>query len=551
MATPVVQRIRRWLPRVDAGVLVEDYVAIGVLVCVVAGLYALLPKQGDIWWPDASRHALNGAFVLDFLHQLPLRHPVEFAYNYYRQYPALTIGFYPPLFSVVLAGFYTLFGVFEAAALFCELSFLLLLACGTYRLSRYWLDPVPALGATLLLIGAPELLFWGQQIMLDIPAYAFLIWAAEFYLRYLKGADHRWLYLATVFAVAAVCTKYNAIFFVAIMGVVLLYGRGWRVLFDRTVVRAAILGALLMLPVVVIFFVFARYNLQQAGAAPVAASNTSGAAVLTYYATVLPAVVSWPTVFLACGYLIFLPFVPAWRLNRVDARFLILWVVIGYAFYSAIAVKEPRHILFITYPLAMAAVLLLERLFVRLPWRSLLSLVVAIGVFSSSLIMRPAPYVRGLRESAEIVARLAPPDTNVAFWGHLDGTFIYAMRSYSGRPDLGVLRVDKILFRDVAVYFEAGLKENDLTPARITDEISNFHAQYVVVQTGYMSYYPAVQALEAAVHSDKFIEIQRIAMSSNYSFTDISELVIYRLVADVPHNRVSPPLQIMLLGKTL
>jgi hypothetical protein len=56
----------------------------------------------------------------------------------------------------------------------------------------------------------------------------------------------------------------------------------------------------------------------------------------------------------------------------------------------------------------------------------------------------------------------------------------------------------------------------------------------VVVQTGYMSYHPAVQALEAAVHSDKFTEIQWIAMSSNYSFTDISELVIYRLVADVP-----------------
>ena len=55
--------------------------------------------------------------------------------------------------------------------------------------------------------------------------------------------------------------------------------------------------------------------------------------------------------------------------------------------------------------------------------------------------------------------------------------------------------------------------------------------------------------MEAAVHSDKFIEIQRIAMSSNYSFTELNELVIYRLVADVPHNRVSPPLQIMLFRK--
>src|SRR5262249_51185747 len=222
MAIPVAQRIRRWLPEVGAGVSVEDYAAFGVLACIVAGLYALLPKQGDIWWPDASRHALNGAFVLDFLRQLPLQHPVEFAYDYYRQYPALTIGFYPPLFSLTLAGFYALFGVSEAAALFCELTFLLLLACGAYRLSRHWLGSRSALGVALLVIGAPELLYWGRQIMLDIPAYAFLIWAAEFYIRYLKSTANRWLYLAVLFAVAAVYTKYNAMFFLVVMAVALL-----------------------------------------------------------------------------------------------------------------------------------------------------------------------------------------------------------------------------------------------------------------------------------------------------------------------------------------
>jgi hypothetical protein len=494
---------------------------------------------------------MNGAFILDFLHQLPLWHPIEFAYDYYRQYPALTIGFYPPLFSVALAAFYALFGVSEATALLCELAFLFLLGCGAYRLSRHWLDPGSALGATLMVIGAPELLFWGQQIMLDVPAYALLIWAAEFYLRYLKGEPNRWLYLAVLFAVAAVYTKYQAIFFVAVMGVVLPCARGWRVLFDRSVFCAAILGTLLLLPIVAIFFIFAGYNLQQAAATPVAASTVGGGAALTYYAAALPAVLSWPTVLLACGYLVLLPFMPALRLNRADMSFLVAWVVIGYAFYSAIAVKEPRFILFITYPLPVAAVLLLDRLFVRVPWRSLVVLALAIGVFATSLITRPVPYVTGLRESAEIVAGLAPPDTNVAFWGHLDGAFIYAMRANSGRPDLGVVRLDKIMFHDVAIFFEAGLKENDLTPERLTDKITNLHAQYVVVQTGYIADHPVVKALEAAVHSDKFTEIQRIAMSSNYQFTDISELVIYRLVADVPHSRVSPPLEIKLLGKTL
>jgi hypothetical protein len=48
----------------------------------VLALYLALPKQGDIDWPDAPRHALNGAFILDFLRQFPWRHPIDFAYEY-------------------------------------------------------------------------------------------------------------------------------------------------------------------------------------------------------------------------------------------------------------------------------------------------------------------------------------------------------------------------------------------------------------------------------------------------------------------------------------
>ena len=67
-----------------------------ILLAITMGMYFDLPRRGDIDWPDASRHALNGAFVLDFIQQLPWRHPIEFAYDYYRQWPALTILFYPP-----------------------------------------------------------------------------------------------------------------------------------------------------------------------------------------------------------------------------------------------------------------------------------------------------------------------------------------------------------------------------------------------------------------------------------------------------------------------
>src|SRR6516162_11914672 len=101
-----------------------------ILLAIVCGMYIAVPKHGDIDWPDAPRHALNGAFVLDFLKATPVRHPIEFAYDYYRQWPALTILFYPRYFCGVLAAVYAVLGVSEAAALLTEVAFLFLLAWG-------------------------------------------------------------------------------------------------------------------------------------------------------------------------------------------------------------------------------------------------------------------------------------------------------------------------------------------------------------------------------------------------------------------------------------
>ena len=117
---------------------------------VILGLYCLLPKAGDILNTDASRHALNGAFLLDFVRAMPLSHPTEFAMDYYRQWPALTILFYPPLFYAPLAVSYAIFGVSEAAALVAELAAMVLLGWGAYVLSRNWLGGLGSLAVALL-----------------------------------------------------------------------------------------------------------------------------------------------------------------------------------------------------------------------------------------------------------------------------------------------------------------------------------------------------------------------------------------------------------------
>src|SRR5207302_3803497 len=129
------------------------------------------------------------------------------------------------------------------------------------------------------------------------------------------------------------------------------------------------------------------------------------------------------------------------------------------------------------------------------------SLAFAGGILASTLTTGTVPAVAGMREAAEAVAQLAPPEINVAFWGSRDGTFVYAMRAYSGRRDLGVVRLDKILLSDVAVYVEHGFKANIISPDEMADTLRNLHVQYAVFQMCYHDDLASVTALGEALGS--------------------------------------------------
>ena len=62
-----------------------------MLLMAVAALFLTAPYHKDMWWSDAPRHAMDGAFYSDFARHMPLGHVKQFAMNYYLKYPALTI----------------------------------------------------------------------------------------------------------------------------------------------------------------------------------------------------------------------------------------------------------------------------------------------------------------------------------------------------------------------------------------------------------------------------------------------------------------------------
>ena len=68
------------------------------IVALAVYYFASSPTNGDFWWYDSSRHAMNGVFLRDFVMEGGLLHPIHFSSTYYEKYPGINIGFYPPFF---------------------------------------------------------------------------------------------------------------------------------------------------------------------------------------------------------------------------------------------------------------------------------------------------------------------------------------------------------------------------------------------------------------------------------------------------------------------
>lgn len=237
--------------------------ALAAYVLVSASLALLLtaPVNGDFWWQDAPRHALNGVFVMDLVAAHPIANPVQWAIDYYLMRPALTIMFYPPLFYMAEAIAFALFGVSQFVAQAVVWLFIVLLAGSAYALARLFLPRWSAVGAALIVIGTPETAFWGRQVMLDVPAYALMAASAWCLTAYIKNNRTWAIYLTALLLLAAIYTKYNAAFVAPALAAAFAIAKGRAALRDRHAFIAAGLSAIGLLPAVFIILKIGARNL--------------------------------------------------------------------------------------------------------------------------------------------------------------------------------------------------------------------------------------------------------------------------------------------------
>jgi 4-amino-4-deoxy-L-arabinose transferase-like glycosyltransferase len=512
------------------------FVCLAVLVLAVFLLFRTSPTQGDFWWSDAPRHAMDGVFYYDMARAMPVTHLKQWAINYYLQYPAVTVLTYPPLFALVEALFFAVFGVSHATAQLTVSVFFLATAWGAYFLARRWLGRIPAFAAALLFIGTPAMVLWGRQVMLEIPTFAFLLWSAYFFFLYLDSNRPRFLYFVVLFVLAAAYTKQPAVFIVLpyLLTLYFVYRNG---LFRRREFWwSAVLFVAGMLPLGIYTWLWGRANVQQAVGGGWVQHSRLSATTWSYVASYeWPLQMGWVVLVLAVAYCIGCLVRKEWRLPKTALFFLIAWVASGYVFFTVIAVTSQRYTIFLIFPFALFAILAIVRF---LPARlgPYVALVFAVSSFGYTLATSHVPRITGYRDAAQYVCSMAPPNSVVMFSGWRDGSFIFSVRSLPECKNLTVIRADKLLLR-VAIHRDLfGVKELGVAESNLKEMLGRFGVHYIVIEPDFWNDLQSMQMLVRILHQDQFKLLTTISAVNNREHNG-SKLEIYENLAPLSQGK--------------
>ena len=510
-------------------------------------LFFHTPTNGAFWWFESARNALSGAFVRDFILEMPVDDPVGWAEAYYAKYPALVILFYPPLLHIVLGLSFIPLGVSHLSAMIVVFVFYFAMVLGIYYLGRRFFSPFAAAGLALAFAMSPEVSLWGRQVLLEIPMMALLVWCVWFGLRFLDKGAAVDLYLMAFLGVCSIYTKQTGIFVILLMGLFLMVVHRTSLLGRRCFWITVCISVATLLPLMIIQLKFASFNIQAVANHP---SGVTGGSLegLLWYLVRLPDGFGWLVVGPAMAFI-------AWRAPqlwrgglRKDVLFLILWFVVGYIFFTLISLKEMRHGLPMYLPMVFAAV----GFFWSLPLprsREYMCFAFGLTVFMGTLLFNPAPYVSGYNKAADYIIENAPRNAVVLFSGHKDGDFIFNVRAHSERDDITVLRADK-LFLNIAILPELGLDPVTLSAKQINNQLIRYGVSYVVSDEKSFVETNVIRSLVKLLQGDQFERVSVIPIEGT-PLIKIDKLVIYRNKAQLPADPAKPSLKIKVIDRKI
>jgi hypothetical protein len=484
------------------------------------------PTGGAFDWQDAPRHAMNGVFIHDLLGALPFNDPRGWAEAFYVKSPAVTVLFYPPLVPFILAIFYSVFGISQEVALLAIGVFYALLATGTYLFARRIMDPLPALIAAAGMVLAPEVTMWGRQVMLEIPMLALTVWSAWFLFKFVDTDRWKYLIVSAFLIVAALNTKQQAAMAIPAFLWVLYANYGIQFFKDRRSWLLAAVCAIAMIPMAILQLKFGSANVEAMVHRPDMEMERWSIENLGWYFFRLPKMLGAPSLLVALMGLVYFLSSTKHRPVKPEFWFLAVWFSVALITFSLISLKETRHGISILFPLAILPGLFFQSLakfkFVQVGG----GVAFLVAAAYSGVYLNRVQAVGGYLETAQNISEIAPPGSRVLFSGWRDGPFIFALHSLSPRPDLTVVRGDKLWF-NIRIMPSLGLGERKLSAEDMLDLFYRYGIRYFVVEKGFWDDVPVQRTFNQLMETKDFEVVSRIPLTGRVSQSD-KEIIIYR-----------------------
>ena len=477
---------------------------------------------------DETVHAATGLYVASFIHDLPLRHPVQYTYRYYAQYPSLGIVMYPPVFYIAEGIAFLTLGPSVVTARLTILVFGLLGLYFWFKLVSVLENEYAAALSTLLLAFLPAVLRYEKSVMLDIPLMAFCIAASYFWILYLREGLVRYLYGFAVFTCLAFLTKHHAIYLPLFCLVTLAAQKKWdRILNWRAVVTAAV--CLVVIAPVYILQIVMNASL----ALNVEGNSPNSTMQWGYYWTKLPHMIGWGALALsAVGILISL-----WEGTQRESNSVMLaWIASCYIVFSLIRHKDPdgRYILYWVPAFAFFAVAPFVRKASMRGIRVLrVAAVIALLVsYTAKAWTYERPYVSGYAQLSQRLTQLEGGCVLVD--ADLPGNLVFFMRAFDPARRFIILR--KALY-EIRMIREWGATEFAHDESDVQKILETDSVQYVVVENNMPLYFSSQEALRRTLdNSGQYKILETVPIETNDKNWQGRTLTLYE-----SKTKMSPP----------
>ncbi|MBN1971716.1 MAG: glycosyltransferase family 39 protein [Candidatus Delongbacteria bacterium] len=483
---------------------------------------------GESSWPDESRHAMDGVYFVDIMKDLPFSNLYNYTEQYYAKYPALSLAWYPPLFAITEAIFYSLFGISIYTARLTVVFFALLGVSIWYMLVRKIYNREVAFYSGLLFISTPLIFYWSHSVMLEIPTLAMILLCFFCFYNYFELFKKKYAYYLALSISGALLTKQIAAFILPVFLSYILIGKKYKMLIKQECIISYFILALFLIPLIGFNINFGTLGISATVGEFSGKIKGDIVEQWIHYLRYLPNnIITWPVLLLA---VVSIVFILIKKNDKGKSLLFFLWIFWWYICFSYISGSVREIVQYGEYygilvipPFCLFAVLSLNALKNRLR-NTLLNKFIPFFVFIAIIIYQitlsynaKIYYLPNVYEKAAKFVCQSPKGLTTFVCANYDGNFIFHLKKYDVDRKMIVLRADKI-FVSLAVHEKYGVIPHISDENEIHNILKKYCTGYIIVEDkilGELINIKAIEMFRNILDSGHFTLIRHIKSEDN------------------------------------